>query len=509
MRKMFLVLLAGSSLLLSAGCGPRAGADVGVVISEAQRLAAEGKVDKALSRLNSYYNSRHYKNQQEAFLGAMLSIELRASRTDAALTRFRVAVDKAPEQAGRVIGVIEDYFMSRGLHQELMRWCNGLQGGRFDEWTVSRLATMHLNAMVQSEQLPGIPGVFGGYLARMTESGALSLTHVTMATLIRGRHWDVAEQVLGIARSKFKGSPAGCTALVNETIDLVLARDGYKAALVELQKVIRELPDAAAARNVRVVGDAVFSAGDREAGDTLFPMALDSPSGNVMTQDAGADGWMRMATRSGIARDVLSRLEDINRRNVQPSVIIRLINGAYPVLLGKGDHDTHAALFSMCQSLDRGRIADYEKTLLGGMMLDISYFLEDFEASLKLIEEGAGGIAEDQKALMCAKVRAHIAMKKQQPREAVKHLREFMGLIEKQGRDEVDPVNKCRVTCDMILGLNAKRIGDLLKTAGAPEEARQAYGEARGYYQKAAKEFPDPASKENITITKGLSEIPE
>lgn len=272
---------------------------------------------------------------------------------------------------------------------------------------------------------------------------------------------------------------------------------------------MRELPDAAAARNVRVVGDAVVSAGDREAGDTLFPMALESPTGNVMTVDAGADGWMRMAARSGDVHEMVSRLEEINRRHVQPGVIIRLINGAYPVLLGKGDHGTHAALFAMCQSLDRGRIFNYDKTLLGGIMLDISYFLEDFEASLKLIEEGAGGIAEDQKALMIAKVRAHIAIKKQQPREAVKHLREFMGLIEKQGRDEVDPVNKCRVTCDMILGLNAKRIGDLLKSAGAPEEARQAYGEARGYYQKAAKQFPDPASQENITITKGLSEIPE
>jgi tetratricopeptide (TPR) repeat protein len=328
------------------------------------------------------------------------------------------------------------------------------------------------------------------------------------ATLIQGKQWTAVEQVLGVAKAKFKDSPATRILLANGTIDLLMARDGYKNALVELLKLISEVPDEGVARNVRIVGEAAFKEGDRPAGDALYSAALESPSGYGMTRDAAADGWMKMASRNGSAREMVARLEEINRRKVQPGVIIRLINGAYSVLLGCNDHDTYQALFSLCRTVETGLTSDYDRMLLGGIMLDISYFLEDFEASLKLIAQGAGGIQEGQKPQMLAKVHAHLAMKNKQYREAANYFREFMGFIEKQDRDELDPLTGCRVTREMILGLNAKRIGDLLISAGDPAAARQAYEEARGYYQKAILEFPDPASKEHSKVVREMAEIP-
>jgi predicted negative regulator of RcsB-dependent stress response len=60
----------------------------------------------------------------------------------------------------------------------------------------------------------------------------------------------------------------------------------------------------------------------------------------------------------------------------------------------------------------------------------------------------------------------------------------------------------------MILGLNAKRIGDILTGAGDKAEAAKAYAEAREYYQKALKEFPDVTTRENQKIQKQIAGIP-
>ena len=114
----------------------------------------------------------------------------------------------------------------------------------------------------------------------------------------------------------------------------------------------------------------------------------------------------------------------------------------------------------------------------------------------------------DMKLQMIAKIHAHIEMQKGNSREAVRYLREFMGYIAKQDRMEIDPVNNCRVSNEMILGLNAKRIGDLLVKAGDPTGAREAYHESRGYYTKALTTFPDVSSREHQKILKERDAIP-
>ncbi|MEI6786865.1 MAG: hypothetical protein WCL49_00130 [bacterium] len=422
-------------MLLTVSCGPKAGQDLAGVVGEARRMAMAGQVDAALSKLSSYYTSRHYMNNRAILLWEMLQLEMGANRMDAALARFGAAAGETPDVVAPIVNAIE-----------------------------------------------------------------------TM--LIQRKQWTAVEQVLGIVKAKFKDSHATRILLANGRIDLLMARDGYKGALVELLTLISEVPDEGVSRNVRIVGEAAFKEGDHSAGDTLYSAALESPSGYTLTREAAADGWMRMAARNGSAREMVNRLQEINRRKVQPGVIILLINGYYPVLLGCNDRDTYQALFSLCRTVETGLTLDSDKMMLRGMMLDISYFLEDFEASLKLIQEGAGGIGEEQRQQMLAKVHAHLALKNKQPREAVKYFRDFMSLIKKQDRDEQDPLTGCRVSREMILGLNAKRIGDLLASAGDPVEARQSYEEARSYYNKAILEFPDPASKEHSKIVKEMNGIP-
>jgi hypothetical protein len=84
-----------------------------------------------------------------------------------------------------------------------------------------------------------------------------------------------------------------------------------------------------------------------------------------------------------------------------------------------------------------------------------------------------------------------------------------MMMIEKESVSrEFDPLERIWVTREMILGLNAKRIGDILKKTGRQEQSALAYKEARAYFEKAIKDFPDETSREHQKILRSLTEIP-
>jgi predicted negative regulator of RcsB-dependent stress response len=79
--------------------------------------------------------------------------------------------------------------------------------------------------------------------------------------------------------------------------------------------------------------------------------------------------------------------------------------------------------------------------------------------------------------------------------------------VSKDG-DAADPATGVVHTREMILGRNAKRIGDIYRDmAGDAESAKAAYAEARAYYNKALASKPD---KEVVDIIQAeMATIPE
>jgi len=364
-----------------------------------------------------------------------------------------------------------------------------------------------LAALIQIELGAGrVDAAKARFLAAASDSPALAQQY--LSALIQAREWPVADALLSKVEAELGKSPAWQTAAANDRVDLILGRDGYKGAMTHLARVMTVIPDEAAARSVTIISMAAKAAGDPAAAEAFSESALSMAPARVKTREAGANAWMTMAAKRGSVDEIITRLEHLQGASLAPSFIINQISDLYAPLLGKGHADTFKRLFAVCEKVGAGELSGNDRALLGGMMLDISYYLEDFEMSLKLIESGVVDIQGDQKLQMIAKVHAHIAMKKGRPLEAVKYLREFMGYIAKQDRMELDPVNNCRISREMILGLNAKRIGDLLTSAGDVDGAKHAYGEARQYYGMALKTFPDPKSAEYQKIVKDAGAIP-
>jgi hypothetical protein len=140
-------------------------------------------------------------------------------------------------------------------------------------------------------------------------------------------------------------------------------------------------------------------------------------------------------------------------------------------------------------------------------MLDVSFCAGDFQAAARVVDAGVPGHDRKWHDMMGAKVHAHLALQQGNPREAVAQFRRFMECIAGEARDQFDPVTGSRVTRDMILGLNARRIGDILKAANDPAGARKAYAEARAYYEQAKAGLAE-GSEEHRQIESDLAKLP-
>ena len=86
------------------------------------------------------------------------------------------------------------------------------------------------------------------------------------------------------------------------------------------------------------------------------------------------------------------------------------------------------------------------------------------------------------------KIKAHLALQKGDKPEAIERFRAFMESVKTWPEPEVDLVTGLIYTKEMCLGLNAKRIGDILSSMNDAQGAQAAYQEANGYYAIAQKE---------------------
>lgn len=149
------------------------------------------------------------------------------------------------------------------------------------------------------------------------------------------------------------------------------------------------------------------------------------------------------------------------------------------------DKDVLKALIAEMDALAPLLDEDARRNTLDSLMLDAAFVTEDFERVLAIIDAGIADHDEAWHTMTRTKVLAHIALQKGNVDEAVKQFRAFMDLIAKTTDVTPDPTSDVVYTPEAILGINAKRIGDIYKDAGRNEEAAKAYEEAKGYYQKA------------------------
>lgn len=342
------------------------------------------------------------------------------------------------------------------------------------------------------------------YVKQLPDRVALTLSGRVLRVLLKGGARRQAGQIPGLIERILPDSVERRGELCEGRMALLIADGMIKEAQVLYQGELATIPDATAMRGLESLAVVL-----PDGGEALSEAVIDASASRKGVRESAARLWINVAVKRGSGADVGRRLVAIRKKGLTDTFVMGQIDKTYRVLLNNPVAEVLVPVYDMCKVMSDGSMDQGWRRRCSGYLLDMGYFLEKYDEALELVKGGALGENNEQTEMFLCKIKGHKALKEGRFDDAVGHFREFMTFVgKKPGVREMDPLDGAWVSTDMILALNAKRIGDVLVKAGKAKEAAAAYAEARGYYEKALKEFPDAASKENQKVRKQMGEIP-
>jgi hypothetical protein len=202
----------------------------------------------------------------------------------------------------------------------------------------------------------------------------------------------------------------------------------------------------------------------------------------------------------------INRLKELIKIGVDPNTILKIYLAQFYKVTGTNDKDIISKMMSVGDGLIE-KVDENGSKSIRALQLDGSFLMEDYVAAAKYISGGIEGHDEAWHKMALNKVNAHQALKEGRIEDAIAGFRRFMDTISQDAEGEVDPATGIVYSQDMMLGLNALRIGDLYKSIDKKKESEAAYDEAADYYTQALSAVK-PESKEYALIQEKIKQLP-
>jgi len=320
----------------------------------------------------------------------------------------------------------------------------------------------------------------------------------TIDTLLNCGHPESVERAISVANT-IERKPESLTHLLTVTRMRLYAHLGEWDALTNsFSAAASTLPDDDLNKMLNSIFALAQKAGRGQVISTCSEMVLFSPS-------------MRVDTNA-LTTAIYAWTEQIMRfnKNALPSKLNTLLHANLPVALVASTYVRHYYAFAHDPAEIKELMAIGERMIpmvpeedtrndLKLKLLDGCFLIQDYDHALAILEAGVPGHNEQWQKTAIVKVKAHRALANKNPREAVQYFRAFMEDIRKSNDTEIaDPVTGIFFAREMVLGRNARRIGDILNGIPDHAEARKAYAEARDLYEQALGKTKDAKARKII-----------
>jgi len=508
-------------VIISVGCGPTASRKTDAVSKEPSDPVAAyvERVEQALSQ-NDTSNAVALLEQGIAEVPAesrgrlfsfLLAILIDQGLLDEAQARFVQLLESGDAELAREsFGLIEEALArEEGGHERVLAWCDRLEGVPGAKAVAANLLRNRLTAL---HSLKRYEEALETLMRRWDDVGtdeAVGRWSWLVQTAMNEGRTDVVERAL--AEVENRESPAALRrAAAGAQIELAIHRRLFQAAAEQTMALADRLDDAALTRVVDQFGRATHDAAAGEAADGFMEQILSQPAfrDRANARRRAVRWYVNRARDAKDLAEGIRRLRRLEEWQVSPPFLLGGLLQLSDLTLAPETPDAAVQeAFAFAHALRPRLKDDNERAQLAGMILDAGFRIEAYDRLESLLAEGIPGNDPAWHETMLNKVRAHAALKRGDTDEAIRRFRAFMTAIEAQpDAGHRDPVTDERITKEMILGYNAKRIAGLLEQAGRAAEAAAARQEAIRYYQKALESFK-PEDAEYTTIQKALAEL--
>ncbi len=503
-RYVVTVLVLVNTLVLAAGCKGQAqpgGAEPGAEVGEGQfveapanplhdlyveadaKLEADDK-EGATQLMVAALDDEAYSEYKSELFTVFIRFLIYTEQIDEAKTRFLNIIRTEPELAKPGFDLIYGYYAMQEDKAALQDWVRqlliqpltGSMKRTADEWLLVSL----LDLDAENE----LGGKLGAYIEGYTIEQAAPLVRRLNATALQQENFDQVEQILTTAEASSKaGTPDLLAVIISGRILNQAAQRQWDAVEASMPRAIEELADITLQTTLANVNSALRRAGEHERIERLAEKVLRSVDVEKKgARNIAAREWVNAAMALENPGQVPERIGELIAMKLPPRQIYAQISRHFYKLL----ENEKVVQELLVQADIVAPLLEEESTrnALNALILDGCFVTKNYARALELLEEAIGDRDDDLHAKAIVKVKAHKAEQEGLVDEAVKHYRDFMEIMAKSEEDSPDPVTNVIHTRDMILGRNAKRIGDIYRGAGREEDAAKAFAEARRHYQK-------------------------
>jgi len=276
--------------------------------------------------------------------------------------------------------------------------------------------------------------------------------------------------------------------VTGQRMNLLFSAARWKEAEARFQKEAKALPDGELAGCFQYARTCAIRTSQFDLLDRLCAWILKEQKKKPGTWQAAASAWLESAKVRKSAADIPVRLEALMQMGCPNNILASYYDEYWKVVAKEGKPVDLVALLKFGERLSAVVASEQDKEIIRARALDGYFLLGDYERALALIEKPLPDMEGADHANAINKIKAHLALQKGNKKEAIERFRAFMETVKAWDKPQVEPLSGLVNTKEMCLGMNAKRIGDILSSMNDTQGAQAAYREADGYYTIAQKE---------------------
>jgi hypothetical protein len=510
--------LAGACLLLPQGCGPSPekiavreallNREIEKTFERVQTLRSEDNAAGALALVEQALANPRYVAHKTRFFAEKIQLLLAQNNDAAAREAVLAAWKREPECARVVFDTIHSHLRLADRHADVRAWCRSLLDPSLGLPADLRGQVLgwQLDAALSLADPETAKTDLDALLAGLKPAEAAPFLNRALGDLIDAGRYPLADALLRHLEAKKLQDPLYLDLLASLSLRCALGAKEWDKLPAAFDACVARLPD----EQLHKLSRAFFSMLQKNDKTDLLEQASKKAVFNAAGKTNSVNYASRVWVECGVSanKNVLpERLDALLNADVSPVHVGNLYDQYFYAMTEHTD-----IIRNLCAVGERLIAACPDTNTVNAVkvkVLDGAFITEDYDLAVSMLEKGIPGKDKAWHDMSLPKVKAHRAMARNQPREAVGFFRAFMDAwIASDQEEEFDPTSGIAYSREWILGRNAKRIAGLLDGIPDKAEADKARAEAKAYFKTALeKAANDPEALKLLKEeTKGLME---
>lgn len=480
-----------------------------VLFMQADELYSIGDTNGALSLLEGALEAPEYAEGRHQVFNMLVRMMLYSGKTDEARARMLNVYSNDVDLAASSFGIVYGYYAETGDSTNALDWTETVLAVPNLPQVVRRnMREWNLLGLIENGQKDRAVEVAAALVRSAPADDAASIVRRAIDMLFIRKDLQTVERILAES-SKIISSDASIQGLLLSTRLRLLAEQGkWETLRPAFESGSQKLADADLVHLLRHI--LIASSRDKklDLSDAFCFFIITNAPDKERSYSIAARQWIDNAAQKK-SDDLPDRLEKLLAQKKQVQLACDLYLRYFYDLID--NPAVMAEMKDLGMRLEPLAPSDEIRGAIRTIVLESCFLLEDYDSALKLLKAGIPSHDKAWHDMAIVKVEAHKALAEKKPLDAIKHFRSFMSIVAtSKESDAADPTTGVVHTREMILGFNAKRIGDIYKTVPDEAKAKAAYAEARDYYNKALKAAQEKAAQDVIAvILREMSAIPQ